>query len=107
VVGDFNNDGKADIVTANSGSNNISVLLNVCSIAKDNRYDFTGDGRTDFVVFRPSTGSWYFLGAIPFGASTDIIVPADYDGDGRYSVSEQRTIKFETGGIMRQHARRN
>ncbi|HEY0547007.1 MAG TPA: VCBS repeat-containing protein [Pyrinomonadaceae bacterium] len=87
VVGDFNHDGKADIVTANSGSNNISVLLNVCSLAKDNRFDFTGDGKTDVIVFRPSAGSWYFLGAIPFGSSTDIIVPADYDGNGRTDVA--------------------
>jgi hypothetical protein len=28
ATGDFNGDGKLDLVTANSGSNNVTVLLN-------------------------------------------------------------------------------
>ena len=51
--------------------------------------DYDGDGKADLGVFRPSSGSWYlqqsqngFTG-VAFGASTDRIVPADYDGDGK------------------------
>ena len=53
--------------------------------------DFDGDGKTDFSVFRPSTGYWYIqnssnpstMTSYYFGASTDKVAPADYDGDGR------------------------
>ncbi|HSK74121.1 MAG TPA: VCBS repeat-containing protein, partial [Pyrinomonadaceae bacterium] len=55
----------------------------------DARFDFDGDGRTDFSVFRPSTGEWWYMQSsdgndrsFPFGTSTDRIVPADYTGDG-------------------------
>ena len=30
AIGDFNNDGKLDLVTANFGSDNVSILLNTC-----------------------------------------------------------------------------
>ena len=52
-------------------------------------FDFDGDGRTDFSVFRPSTGDWYVdrstngLVGINWGLSTDILTPADFDGDGK------------------------
>ena len=55
--------------------------------------DFDGDGRSDVSVFRPSNGVWYLLNSntgftsVPFGISTDKIVPADYDGDGKTDVS--------------------
>ncbi len=48
--------------------------------------DFDGDGDTDLSVFRPSQGGWYMQGQPPFpqiwGASGDLSVSADYDGDG-------------------------
>lgn len=52
--------------------------------------DFDGDGKDDFVVWRPSNGTWYIIpssGAAPitqqWGLPGDIPVPADYDGDGK------------------------
>jgi hypothetical protein len=52
--------------------------------------DYDGDGRTDAVIFRPSTGLWYGprTGAAQIviqttvGQAGDIPVPGDYDGDG-------------------------
>jgi hypothetical protein len=54
-----------------------------------NRYQFDTDTRADISVFRPENGVWYLLNsqtgfsAVQFGAPTDRIVPADYDGDGK------------------------
>ncbi|MFP5317673.1 MAG: trypsin-like serine protease [Acidimicrobiia bacterium] len=50
--------------------------------------DFTGDGRADPSIYRPSTGQWFVHGGNPGlvtwgGLSGDIPVPADYTGDGR------------------------
>lgn len=52
--------------------------------------NFDGDLRSEFSVFRPSTGVWYSLNssdgalvATQFGQNGDIIVPGDYDGDGK------------------------
>jgi len=52
--------------------------------------DFTGDGKTDVAVWRPTTGSWFIMRSednsfysFPFGGSGDIPVAADFDGDGK------------------------
>jgi beta-glucosidase-like glycosyl hydrolase len=49
------------------------------------RGDFTGDGRADRAIFRPSDGSWHAQGAatVAYGTSGDVPLPADYTGDGR------------------------
>ncbi len=65
--------------------------------------DFDGDGKTDISTFRSSNATWYinpsgnpslsgniapsgFYG-VQFGISTDITVPADYDGDGKSDIA--------------------
>ena len=54
--------------------------------------DIDGDSKSDFTVFRPSTGGWHTLKSstnyttsqsLSWGLSTDVPVPADYDGDGK------------------------
>jgi hypothetical protein len=98
-IADFNRDGKNDILSANFFGNTIpanpgtlslgtlSLLTTSCKEAIT-KTDYTGDGRTDFAVFRPSNGTWFVtndganFNQQQFGANGDIPVPGDYDGDG-------------------------
>ena len=57
-------------------------------------FDFDGDGKTDYAIYRPSAGEWWYIRsgdggnrAFQFGSSTDRIVPADYTGDGKTDVA--------------------
>jgi hypothetical protein len=52
--------------------------------------DFTGDGKVDIALFRPSVGQWFVLRSsdfsyytINFGTNGDVPAAADYDGDGK------------------------
>jgi uncharacterized delta-60 repeat protein len=52
--------------------------------------DFDGDGKADFIVYRPSNGLWYRWGSnvgqvaqYPFGIAGDTPVLGDFDGDGK------------------------
>jgi hypothetical protein len=55
------------------------------------RFDFDGDRVSDEVIYRPTTGTWWYSAstaggearAVQFGNSTDRLVAADYDGDGK------------------------
>ncbi len=51
-------------------------------------FDYDKDGNSDISVYRPSDGTWYVLGSssgslfgVKWGASSDELAPADYDGD--------------------------
>jgi hypothetical protein len=53
--------------------------------------DYDGDGKTDAVIFRPSTGLWYgprtgaaqIVIQMNLGQAGDVPIPGDYDGDGK------------------------
>ncbi len=56
--------------------------------------DFDGDGKTDYSVYRNSTGVWYVFRssdstwtAFSFGLTGDIAVPNDYDGGGQTDIA--------------------
>lgn len=58
------------------------------------KFDFDGDGRADFAIYRPSTNEWYILRSSDFqlarevfGIAGDIPAPADFDGDGRTDIA--------------------
>jgi hypothetical protein len=63
AVGDFNGDGRADLAVANSGSDNVSVLLGEVAYTPG---DFAGTGHPDLLWQYESTGQaaiWYMGGA--------------------------------------------
>lgn len=96
AAGDFNNDGKLDLVATNGikGLNtypDLSSLLGRCN-ARHIQTDFDGDGLADFAVWRPSTGEWRIFQSFTntfriqqwgLGSLGDKPVPGDYDGDGK------------------------
>ena len=58
--------------------------------------DYFGEGKADFTVWRPSTGTWYSIDGSgksltkPWGLSTDQPVIGDYDGDRKTDVAVWR-----------------
>lgn len=57
-------------------------------------FDFDNDDKTDYSVFVPGSGEWWYLRssdnasrAFQFGASSDIIAPADFTGDGKTDIA--------------------
>jgi FG-GAP repeat len=50
--------------------------------------------KADVAVYRPGTGTWYILNSsdatssiVAWGLSTDVPVPADFDGDGETDIA--------------------
>jgi len=103
VTGDFNSDGKSDLAVANSGSNDVSILLgngdgtfqsamnyaveDPVSIAVE---DFNGDHRLDLAVASGSSnqvsvllgnGEGSFQPALHYNTGAEYIVAADFNGD--------------------------
>ncbi len=62
--------------------------------------DFSGDGITEHLVFRPSSRQWLTRNgtSFVFGNSGDVPVPADYDGDGRVDYATYRPASLLTAG---------
>jgi hypothetical protein len=65
------------------------------------RINLDYDGKADFLVFRPSNGTWYGYGTesgstfqVQWGLSTDKPVAADYDGDG---ITDVAVFRPDTG----------
>jgi len=87
------------------------ISINVSAAGKIN-LDY--DGKADFLIFRPSNGTWYGYRsetgadfAVRWGLSTDKPVPADYDGDGITDVAVFRpetsvwyVLKSSTGEML-------
>ncbi|CAN5346954.1 hypothetical protein BH20ACI1_BH20ACI1_01360 [soil metagenome] len=73
---------------------NAPCTASACNFQR--RFDFDGDNKADISVFRPTGGNWYILGSqngftgAQFGVSSDVIVPADYDGDGKTDLAVYR-----------------
>lgn len=69
------------------------LILDASSVnapAKNQISDYDGDGKTDFSVYSPNSGSWLIetstnnsLVTTNYGIGEDKIVSADYDGDGK------------------------
>ncbi len=90
-------DGKITAVgTAKIGAPDDFALARYETTSSKTKYDFDGNGKPAISVFRPLNGAWYlnqsqngFTG-VQFGISTDKLVPADYDGDGKTDVAVYR-----------------
>jgi hypothetical protein len=84
--------------TTDSVPNNPALMNSVTVIRSPvtPNFDFDGDGRADFSVFRPSNSNWYLnrmnggFDAVQFGLATDKLAPADYDGDGKTDIAVYR-----------------
>ena len=75
--------------------------------------NFDTDGKSDFSVWRPSTGTWYWLNSTDnsfsgaqFGSTGDRVAPGDYDADGKTDLGIFRPstgtwyIQKSTGGVI-------
>jgi hypothetical protein len=98
-LGDLDGDGKADIahynidtflITVRKSTGGIRIAQFGISGDRHLMADFDGDGIGDLAIWRPSTGTWWWVrssdgqpNAAKWGSNGDTPVPADYDGDGK------------------------
>jgi hypothetical protein len=72
---------------SNPGFGSPNLLLYSRIVSPTTEFDFTGDGKADESVVRPSNGTyvWHVRNGLsaPLGLTTDVLVPGDYDSDGR------------------------
>jgi hypothetical protein len=113
AVGDFNNDGRVDIVVGNQFDTTISVLLgngngtftnapgspmNVFGVAFIATGEFNGDGKTDLAIAGSSNAIWILLGngdgSFTFGTDifdvdtvTVALAIADFNSDGKQDIA--------------------
>ena len=130
VVGDFNGDGKSDVLTNAAGSStwtlctstgtdfNCTSVAGMPSASSENFMvgDFNGDGRSDVLVSMGSNQPWYLCISMgtSFTCSQATTLPAagvyinslltpkigDFNGDGRDDILFQGTLCTSTGGAF-------
>jgi hypothetical protein len=118
LAGDFDTDGKADLavwrsstgtwywLTSSTGydyaQSNLRQWGNATFGDQPMLGDLDGDGRSELVIWRPTSGTWYWLtsGSTYTGAAGiqwgnqsmgDIPLLADFDGDGRADLTVWRS----------------
>jgi VCBS repeat protein/FG-GAP repeat protein len=125
AVGDFNGDGKLDLALANSGSNNVSVLLGNgegtfqaavnYSAGTTPSYvavgDFNGDGKLDLAVANYGSnnisvllgnGDGTFQAAVNYaaGSGPSSVAVADFNGDGKLDLAVSDNASGSVVGVL-------